>query len=202
MRRVVGTHDDHFQRSTASNVIAGNTELPVCFAGVGVKNSAVNPGSTTEHPTRDALQSVRDRGGRIVSISLSRAIHGFGYDDCAGHPRWFEPDEWLGGVRATDHPLYLLANQPATRLHSQLDGGQGSMDSKVQGHEPIRMHPYDAQRRALTAGDVVRVFTDRGSCLAGLVVDDGLRPGVVLLSTGACYPRTPTPCACTATPTC
>jgi biotin/methionine sulfoxide reductase len=123
--------------------------------------------------------------GRIEIFS--RDIAGFGYDDCAGHPKWFEPDEWLGGVRAADYPLHLLANQPATRLHSQLDGGKASLDSKIQGREPIRMHPLDAQRRGLTSGDVVRVFNDRGACLAGVVVDDRLRPSVVQLSTGAWY---------------
>jgi biotin/methionine sulfoxide reductase len=39
----------------------------------------------------------------------------------------------------------------------------------------------------LTAGDVVRVFNDRGACLAGVVVDEALRPSVVQLSTGAWY---------------
>ena len=57
----------------------------------------------------------------------------------------------------------------------------------MQGREPIRMHPQDAVRRGLTAGDVVRVFNDRGACLAGLVVDDALRRNVVQLSTGAWY---------------
>jgi biotin/methionine sulfoxide reductase len=123
--------------------------------------------------------------GRIEIFSDD--IDAFGYDDCAGHPRWFEPDEWLGGERAGEFPLHLLANQPAKRLHSQLDGGQASLDSKVQGREPIRMHPRDAGERGLTAGEVVRVFNDRGSCLAGLVVDDALRLGVVQLSTGAWY---------------
>jgi biotin/methionine sulfoxide reductase len=33
----------------------------------------------------------------------------------------------------------------------------------------------------------VRVFNDRGACLAGLIVDDGLRPSIVQLSTGAWY---------------
>jgi biotin/methionine sulfoxide reductase len=123
--------------------------------------------------------------GRIEIFS--RDIDGFGYDDCAGHPKWFEPDEWLGGARAAVYPLHLLANQPAKRLHSQLDGGKASMDSKVQGREPIRMHPRDAERRGLASGEVVRVYNDRGSCLAGLVVDDGLRDGVVQLATGAWY---------------
>ena len=33
--------------------------------------------------------------GRIEIFSDD--IDGFGYDDCAGHPAWFEPSEWLGG---------------------------------------------------------------------------------------------------------
>lgn len=49
------------------------------------------------------------------------------------------------------------------------------------------MHPEDARRRGLTAGEVVRVFNDRGSRLAGLVVDDALRPSVSHLSSGAWY---------------
>ncbi|KMO78309.1 molybdopterin-dependent oxidoreductase [Mycolicibacterium chlorophenolicum] len=114
-------------------------------------------------------------------------IDRFGYADCAGHPRWFEPTDWLGGARAQRYPLHLVANQPAARLHSQLDGGAASQKSKVAGREPIRIHPADAQARGLSAGDVVRVFNDRGACLAGVIVDAGVRPRVVQLSTGAWY---------------
>jgi biotin/methionine sulfoxide reductase len=123
--------------------------------------------------------------GRIEIFS--QKIDAFGYADCAGHPTWYEPDEWLGGPRAERYPLHLLANQPATRLHGQLDGGATSQNSKIQGREPIRMHPADAAARGLSEGDVVRVFNDRGACLAGLVVDDRLRRQVVQLSTGAWY---------------
>lgn len=118
---------------------------------------------------------------------FSADIDGFGYADCAGHPRWYEPSEWLGGPRAADYPLHLLANQPASRLHGQLDGGAVSQKSKIQGREPIRMHPRDAADRGLADGDVVRVFNDRGACLAGLVIDDRLRPDVVQLATGAWF---------------
>lgn len=123
--------------------------------------------------------------GRIEIFS--QTIDGFGYPDCAGHPRWYEPTEWLGGERAARYPLHLLANQPATRLHSQLDGGATSQASKVQGREPIRIHPDDASARGLADGDVVRVFNDRGACLAGVRIDDRLRPSVVQLPTGAWY---------------
>ncbi len=123
--------------------------------------------------------------GRIEIFSED--IDGFGYDDCAGHPKWFEPTEWLRGARAADYPLHLLANQPASRLHGQLDWGATSQASKVQGREPIRMHPSDADSRGLVNGDVVRVFNDRGACLAGVVIDGRVRPEVVQLSTGAWF---------------
>lgn len=123
--------------------------------------------------------------GRIEIFSAT--IDEFGYDDCKGHPRWYRPREWLGGERAATYPLHLIANQPATRLHSQLDTGRTSQMSKVQGREPIRMNPVDAAARGLSNGDVVRVYNDRGSCLAGVVIDDAVRTAVVHLPTGAWY---------------
>jgi biotin/methionine sulfoxide reductase len=123
--------------------------------------------------------------GRIEIFS--EAIAGFGYEDCAGHPSWFPPAEWLGGERAASYPLHLLANQPASRLHGQLDGGATSQSAKVAGREAIRIHPADAAARGVADGDVVRVFNDRGACLAGAVLDDGLRRSVVQLPTGAWF---------------
>ncbi|AOW92486.1 molybdopterin oxidoreductase [Rhodococcus sp. WMMA185] len=123
--------------------------------------------------------------GRIEIFSAD--IDGFGYEDCAGHPRWYEPEEWLSGARAQQFPLHLIANQPRTRLHSQLDHGATSQGSKIRGREPLRIHPDDAAGRALEDGDVARVFNDRGACLAGVVIDDSVRRGVVQLSTGAWY---------------
>jgi biotin/methionine sulfoxide reductase len=87
----------------------------------------------------------------------------------------------------------LVANNPATRLHSQLDHGAYSQAAKVQGREPVRIHPADAAARGIASGDVVRLSNDRGSCLAGAVVTEDVRPGVVQLSTGAWFdPDDPT----------
>jgi biotin/methionine sulfoxide reductase len=121
--------------------------------------------------------------GRIEIASAT--IAGFGYDDCPGHPAWMEPAEWLGSELASRFPLHLISNQPSTRLHSQYDNGAYSQDSKVSGREPIRLHPDDAHARGIADGDVVRVFNDRGACLAGAVLDANLRRSVVQLSTGA-----------------
>src|SRR5262249_21143255 len=51
----------------------------------------------------------------------SETIERFGYDDCPSHPTWLEPVEWLGAPHAERFPLQLIANNPSTRLHSQLD---------------------------------------------------------------------------------
>ncbi len=123
--------------------------------------------------------------GRIEIFSDT--IDGFGYDDCAGHPRWFEPAEWLGGEEARRHPLHLVSNQPTTRLHSQLDIGKTSVANKVDGREPVYVHPDDAGARGIADGDVVRLYNDRGACLAGARVTRSVRAGVVVLPTGAWY---------------
>ncbi len=137
-------------------------------------------------PVRSPL---RTPSGRIEITSAT--VAGFGYDDCPGYPAWLEPDEWLGSPRARQFPLHLIANQPATRLHSQLDMGATSQRGKIAGREALQMHPQDAAARGITAGDLIRVFNDRGACLAGAALTTAIRPGVVRLPTGAWFDPVP-----------
>jgi len=118
---------------------------------------------------------------------FSETIDGYGYDDCPGHPVWLEPEEWLGGERAKSFPLHMMSNQPVTKLHAQMDHGKVSRESKIQGREPVHLNPGDAEVRGIKAGDIVRVYNDRGHLLAGAVLSDDVRPGVIRLSTGAWY---------------
>jgi len=118
---------------------------------------------------------------------FSETIDGFGYDDCPGHPLWIEPVEWLHGERARMYPLHLLSNQPKTKLHSQLDHGAWSRKHKIQAREPVRMHPDDAAARSLSEGDIVRLYNDRGACLAGVLLSEALRPSTIQMSTGAWF---------------
>jgi biotin/methionine sulfoxide reductase len=127
--------------------------------------------------------------GRIEITS--ETVAGFGYPDCPGHPVWLEPEEWLGAPLARRFPLHLIANQPSTRLHSQFDVGATSQRDKVAGREAIQMHPQDAADRGIAAGDVVKVYNDRGACLAGAVLTTAIRPGVVRLPTGAWFDPVP-----------
>ena len=132
-----------------------------------------------------AANRLTTRSGRIEIFCAD--IAGFGYDDCPGHPVWRQPKEFLGAPLAKRFPLHLISNQPKTRLHSQLDPGCTSVASKIAGREPACLNPADAASRAIKEGDVIRVFNDRGACLAGATISDGVRPGVIQLATGAWY---------------
>jgi len=114
---------------------------------------------------------------------FSDTIAGFGYADCPGHPTWIPPVD----VVNDKHPLQLVANQPASRLHSQFDFGGHSTEMKHRGREVARMHLRDAAARGIKDGDIIRLFNDRGACLAAVRLSDQLREGVVQLPTGAWY---------------
>jgi biotin/methionine sulfoxide reductase len=136
------------------------------------------------------LRAFRDdpEGSKLPTPSgrieiFSETIASFGYDDCPGHPAWLAPSD----VPDAKHTLRLIANQPATRLHSQLDFGGHSSAEKHRGREVVRIHPADAQRRGIADSDIVRLFNARGACLAAARVTDGIREGVVQLPTGAWY---------------
>lgn len=123
--------------------------------------------------------------GRIELYS--ETVAGFGYDDCPGHPAWLAPREYLGANRASAYPIHLLTPQPETRLHSQLDQAALAAATKIQGREPVWLHPDDAAARGLVEGDIVRVFNDRGACLAGVRLTDGIRRNVAAMATGAWF---------------
>src|SRR6266571_4106872 len=75
--------------------------------------------------------------------------------------------------------------EPAARQAAQPDGcGAGERAGEGGGPRSAGDKPG---RRAIAAGDVVRVFNARGACFAGAMVTDTVRPGVVRLSCGAWY---------------
>ena len=194
---------EHIYETFRSRCAERGADVPA-FDEFWAAGEARLPVSSDDHSLLDRFRADPEArrlptpSGRIELFS--ETIDSFGYDDCPGHPTWLEPEEWLGGERAARFPLHAIANQPTPRLHGQLDAGGHSQASKVAGREPIRIHPDDAAARGIADGDVVRVFNDRGSCVAGAVVTDAVRPRVVNLSTGAWFdPVDPTqpdsPCA-------
>ena len=149
----------------------------------------------TDVPTNEVLLAGfrSDPGGAPLATPsgrielFSRTIAGFGYQDCPGHPTWLEPQEWLG--QANDYPIHLISSQPGQRLHSQ--HMQTAQDREPAGSpETVQIHPADAEARQISTGDTVRLFNDRGACLGVAQLTDGVRPGVVVLPTGAWFDST------------
>ena len=145
-------------------------------------------------PGRDAFSEYRNdplkhalstESGKIQLYS--RRIMGMSSEGCKGHPEWLESQEWLGAILAHKYPLHLLSTQPSTRLHGQFDAVGASLASKIKGREPARMHPDEGHKRGIKNGDIIKIFNDRGACLAGASLSNSVRKGVIQLSTGAWF---------------
>lgn len=115
-----------------------------------------------------------------IQISSS-VVASFQYSDCPGHPAWLDKEH----APSAEYPFWLVANQPASRLHSQLDFGMHSQSTKQQGREVCTMHSDAARRRGIKDGDAVRIFNARGSVLAVARYCDAMHEAVIQLPTGA-----------------
>jgi biotin/methionine sulfoxide reductase len=128
--------------------------------------------------------SLRTESGKIVLGS--KALLQLNYADCLSHPAWIEPAEWLGGAGEADS-LHLISHQPAGRLHSQLETGESSRAMKRNGREQARINSADAIARGIRNGQTIRLWNQRGECLATAQVSDAVRQGVIVLPTGAWF---------------
>jgi biotin/methionine sulfoxide reductase len=140
----------------------------------------------TDFRSKPEEHALKTESGKIVlgSETLAR----LDYADCRPHPAWIEPAEWLGN--ATAGQMHLVSHQPAGRLHSQLETGASSRAMKRNGREQARLHPDDAAALGVEDGQTIRIWNDRGECLATAEVTDKVRQGVLVLPTGAWF--TPT----------
>ena len=153
--------------------------------GMVMLDDDVEPQTLLEAFRRDPIaHSLETPSGRIELYS--ETVANFRLDDCPGYPSWIPPHEWLGSSSITPEvTFHLLSDQPARRLHSQLDASEYSLGGKIDGREPVDISSVDAQRLGVNTGDVVELWNDRGRCLAATRVTDSIRSGVLRLSTGA-----------------
>jgi len=131
---------------------------------------------------RDPVVNPLDTPSGRIEL-FSQTIADLKLCDCAGHPTWFAPQEWLGKAKPTQ--LHLISNQPIARLHSQLDNGAESRSRKVNGREVCWVHSETGTALDIAENDVVRLFNARGACLAAVQFSDDMRRDVVVLPTGA-----------------
>lgn len=112
-------------------------------------------------------------------------------------PHWIESsethDERLSGERAKKYPLLVISNHPRHRIHAQCDDISWTREiptCKVRGfdgymYEPLWINPKDAEKRCISSGDLVKVYNERGTVLAGAIVWERIIPGAVYQDHGA-----------------
>ncbi|MGD8277441.1 MAG: molybdopterin-dependent oxidoreductase [Gemmatimonadota bacterium] len=118
----------------------------------------------------------RTPSGRI-ELASEEAARRWGVDVV---PDFREPDERPDpGGR---FPLHLLTPNTKNRIHSQF--GNLASIRRITPEPFMTMHPRDARKRGIAAGDRVRLFNDRGELTLPVRIDRGLRPGCVCVTNG------------------
>ncbi len=137
--------------------------------------------------------------GKIEFYSKRLAEHFPDDKERAPVPHWIERgethDERTTGERAKRYPLLVLSNHPHWRVHANHDDICWTREAptcKVTGpdgykYEPLWMNPKDAAARGIVNGDVVKIYNERGSVLAGAYVVERVVAGAISIDHGARY---------------
>ncbi len=97
--------------------------------------------------------------------------------------------------RSNKYPLLMISNHPRWGVHANhedIDWLREIPTCKVRGldgyqYQPVWINPHDAAARGIKNGDMVRVYNERGSVLAGAYVTERVMPGAVSQDHGAKY---------------
>ena len=97
-------------------------------------------------------------------------------------PGFTPPDEVMDDALAQRYPLALIAHAS----HYFLNTVFGNMPEMLKraGPRRVTLNPEDAAARGISEGDVARIFNDRGSFEAEIVVSDIVQPGIASSTKG------------------
>lgn len=100
------------------------------------------------------------------------------------------PDHWRAIEEATpEHPFRLATSPSRSFLNSSFTETPGSLDKEKRPE--VMIHPLDAARLGIAAGDWVRLRNRRGAVLIRARLTSGVRPGVLIAESiwpNAAYP--------------
>ncbi len=137
--------------------------------------------------------------GKIEFCSTGLAEHFPNDEERPPVPHWIPEgvshQETLGTERSKKYPLLVMSNHPRWGVHSQHDDVTWLREietCKVKGpdgylYHPLWMNPADATTRGIEHGDVVALFNERGTVLAGAYLTQRIMPGAVGIDHGAKY---------------
>ena len=112
-------------------------------------------------------------------------------------PKWIAKgishEETIGTERSKKYPLLVCSNHPRWGVHSEhkdmawlreietckLAGPDGYQ------YHPAWLHSSEAAKRGIKHGDVISIYNDRGTVLAGAYITERIMPNVVYIDHGA-----------------
>ncbi|UCD22778.1 MAG: molybdopterin-dependent oxidoreductase [Chloroflexota bacterium] len=112
-------------------------------------------------------------------------------------PKWIAKgishEETIGTERSKKYPLLVCSNHPRWGVHSEHEDMIWLREietCKVKGpdgyqYQPSWLHPSEAEKRGIKHGDVISIYNDRGTLLAGAYITERIMPGVVYIDHGA-----------------
>ena len=112
-------------------------------------------------------------------------------------PKWIAKgishEETIGTERSKKYPLLVCSNHPRWGVHSEhkdMIWIREIETSTVKGpdgyqYHPAWLHPSEAEKRGIKNGDVVSIYNDRGTVLAGAYITERIMPGVLYIDHGA-----------------
>ncbi len=121
----------------------------------------------------------RTPSGKVELYSAQAAAKG--YDPVPNWEPEAESHRGKGGHVPTDGRLSLVC-PAAHHFVSSTFGNQERLRNK-ESAPTLRIHPEDAEARAIRHGQMVRVWNERGSCLLVANMTEDVRPGVLATTT-------------------
>jgi anaerobic selenocysteine-containing dehydrogenase len=112
-------------------------------------------------------------------------------------PKWIAKgishEETIGTERSKKYPLLVCSNHPRWGVHSEhkdMIWLREIETCKVKGpdgyqYQPGWLHPSEAEKRGIKHGDIISIYNDRGTLLAGAYITERIMPGVVYIDHGA-----------------
>jgi molybdopterin guanine dinucleotide-containing S/N-oxide reductase-like protein len=135
--------------------------------------------------------------GKIEFFATGLAEHFPDDEERPPVPKWIAKgvshEETIGTDRSKIYPLLVMSNHPRWGVHSQHDDVTWFREidtCKVRGadgyqYQPLWMNPADAAARGIKNGDIVALYNDRGTVLAGAYVTQRIIAGAVGIDHGA-----------------
>lgn len=98
-------------------------------------------------------------------------------------PYWFPPNEaWHDNELFEKYPLIFTSERSKFKVHTQFTYVESLLELEREPY--VKLSRRDAEERGIETGDVIKLYNDRGYVVVKAVLNDGVRPGMLVIDHG------------------